>query len=256
MSVGEGPVFFDPRGRRWRRVRWTWLLLAIVVTVLAIAFVASVLINPLLPRLDLRPVTALPHAEDLRVKPPPPPAASRHELRARRAEQDLRRMLQSAPVTRGQRPTQMKIAPPPAASTPAPVSPSARDKPLSIGFFVNWDDSSYSSLKRNLAQLDWVIPEWVRLQSGPDPLIRDIDPPALDLIRREKPTTAILPLVQNYQNEQWNSELIAAAIADAPARTRLVNALLTLVEQSKFNGVCIDFEEVPETSQSNLLLFM
>jgi hypothetical protein len=51
--VVESPVFHDPRGRRWRRVRRIWLALSVVVTGLAIIFIASVLASPVLPSLSL-----------------------------------------------------------------------------------------------------------------------------------------------------------------------------------------------------------
>ena len=47
------PVFYDPHGCRWRRVRRAYLALAIVVTLLTGIFIASVLSHPSLPRLTL-----------------------------------------------------------------------------------------------------------------------------------------------------------------------------------------------------------
>src|SRR5205085_1846764 len=129
-------------------------------------------------------------------------------------------------------------------------------RPLAVGFYVNWDDSSYASLKRNLNELDWLVPEWIRLQDGDDPLVRDFAPKALDLVRRERPSMPILPLVQNYQNEQWNPQLLARAVATEQSRQRLINALLQTVDENKFRGVTIDLEEVPASSQSNLYRFM
>ena len=50
---------------------------------------------------------------------------------------------------------------------PAPLRGS-KDRSLSIGFYVNWDDNSYPALKRALPHLDWVIPSWLSLEgSGP-----------------------------------------------------------------------------------------
>lgn len=135
-----------------------------------------------------------------------------------------------------------------------PVVPAGR--PLAVGFYVNWDDSSYASLKRNINDLDWLVPEWIRLQDGDDPLVRDFAPQALNLVRGERPTMPILPLVQNYQNEQWNPQLLARAVATEQSRQKLVGALLQTVEENKFGGVTIDLEEVPTASQPNLYAFM
>src|SRR5262249_16644190 len=129
-------------------------------------------------------------------------------------------------------------------------------KPLAIGFYVNWDDSSYQSLKRNLAKLDWVVPEWLRLQEGTDPLVRNIDPRALDLLRRERPQTPIIPLVQNVKEGVWDSQVLTRVLGDPAGRRRVIDALSQFVAQNVFNGVCIDFEEVPAAAHSGLLHFM
>jgi len=100
------------------------------------------------------------------------------------------------------------------------------------------------------------VPEWIRLQDGDDPLVRDFAPQALDLVRRVRPTMPILPLVQNYQNEEWNPQLLARAIATEQSRQKLIGALLQTVEENRFGGVTIDLEEVPTASQPNLYAFM
>ena len=48
---------------------------------------------------------------------------------------------------------------------PAPLRGS-KDRSLSIGFYVNWDDNSYPALKRALPHLDWVVPSWLSLEGS------------------------------------------------------------------------------------------
>jgi spore germination protein YaaH len=124
---------------------------------------------------------------------------------------------------------------------------------------VNWDESSYASLKRNLDHLDWVITEWAHLQDSPNqtnPLATQIDAPALNLIRLTRPQIQVLPMVQNLVDEKWNSELLARAVADEPSRQTLVNNLLSFVTDNKFAGICVDFEEPTAATRPNLLTFM
>ncbi len=231
----ERPIFFDPTGRRWRHVRRARFLLAAVVTLLTAGLVLSIFVNPILPRLQLRSSSFLPHSPDLKPKLPRL-VVTRRQQKAQRAEQELKRALKTKPATTT------------TAATPATA--------LRIGFFVNSDDSSYSSLKHNLGQLDWVVPNWLYLQDGADPLSRDVDTNVLDLVRRERPDLRIVPLVQNYKDGQWDGELVARNIGDQPARDRLVAALKQFVSDNKFGGVSIDFEEVPTRSQPDLLQFM
>ncbi|MEP6636116.1 MAG: polysaccharide deacetylase family protein, partial [Acidobacteriota bacterium] len=240
---------------RWRRTRRIGLSSAVAVTAVAAIFVASVLVNPLLPRLSLRPVAGLPHAADIQPKPLVT-ARNPGEQKAKRAAAALQRELEKTkqvlPATKA---AQTVPLPPPHIPLPVPSS----TKPLAIGFYVNWDESSYASLKRNLDHLDWVIAEWAHLQDGPDPmnpLATQIDVPALNLIRSTRPQVRILPMVQNLIDEKWDPQLLAKSVADEPARRRLIDKLLSFVSENNFAGVCVDFEEPTASSRANLLTFM
>jgi len=50
------------------------------------------------------------------------------------------------------------------------------DAPLTIGFYVNWDDASMSSLRQNLASLDVLIPEWLHLAGADGSIALDTSP--------------------------------------------------------------------------------
>jgi cellulose synthase/poly-beta-1,6-N-acetylglucosamine synthase-like glycosyltransferase/peptidoglycan/xylan/chitin deacetylase (PgdA/CDA1 family)/spore germination protein YaaH len=256
LSGSESPVFHDPHGRRWRRVRRIWLALSIIVTALAIIFIASVLANPVLPSFNLRPIQSLPHTTELKPKPPALPA-NPTERKAKKAQAELQRALATTKyVVPGKRRSHLPIVPAP-PTVPAPIVPTTR--PLSVGFYINWDESSYESLKRNLDHLDWVVAEWSHLQNvadGANPLVTDIDIPALNWIRITRPEVRILPMVQNLLDEQWDGDLLARSIADEAHRQLLINALTMFVKENNFAGVCVDFEELPVSAQANLLTFI
>ena len=253
----DSPVFHDPEGRRWRRVRRTWLFLAIFVTGLAVLFIASVLANPVLPTFNLRQLNGLPRTADLKPKAPDIPA-NPSEQTAKKAQADLQHALaKTKHIVPGRRRSHLAIVPPPVI-LPTPVIPDSR--PLSVGFYINWDESSYESLKRNLDHLDWVIPEWIHLQDpgngNAGPIVTDVHIPALNWIRETRPQVRILPLVQNIVDEKFDGGLLARAISDDPHRQQLINALTTFVQDNKFSGISIDFEEPPASAQANLLTFM
>ncbi|HEV2836676.1 MAG TPA: glycosyltransferase [Pyrinomonadaceae bacterium] len=259
MDTVSSPVFHDPGGRRWRRVRRVWLALSIVVTALAIVFIASVLANPVLPSFNLKSIAGLPKTaglKDLKPKRPDLPT-NPSEQKARKAQADLQRALAKTQyVLPGKRRSHIPVVPPP-PSVPAPVVPTTR--PLSVGFFVNWDESSYESLKRNLDHMDWVVAEWSHLQDVPDdanPLATDVFIPALNWIRLTRPQVRILPMVQNMIDEKWQGDLLARSIADESHRQRLISSLTSFVQDNKFAGICVDFEEPPVDAQPNLLTFM
>ena len=255
MSSADSPVFYDPAGRRWRRVRRTWMALAVIVTSLAAIFVASVLVNPALPSFNVRPVASLPHTADIKPRSLSVPA-NPSQQKAKKAQAELQRALATTKrIVPGKRASETALVPPPAI--PPPAIPTSR--PLSIGFYINWDESSLASLERNLDHLDWVVAEWSHLRSedtSENPLVTDVDVFALNFIRQTRPQVRVIAMVQNLIDEKWNSGLLAKNIADEPSRQRLIGALTTFVEGNKFGGICVDFEEPPASSQANLLIFM
>lgn len=251
----QSPVFFDDRGHRRRALNYGGLLLAAVVTILAGLFVVSVLINPFLPEVHLKPSPFLPQPSD--IAPPLPETAplTKKEASLKKASEKVKRTRSMLDEVKRQNEARRQML---LAQKPAPTpAPNPNGKPLAVGFYVNWDDSSLTSLKQNLDQLDWVVPEWIRLSGNPDdPLVLDIDEQALNYVQQQKPDTPILPLVQNYKNEQWNSDILVKSVQSEAARQKLISSLLDVIAKYKFGGLTIDIEEVPEGSQQNLYLFM
>ena len=126
--------------------------------------------------------------------------------------------------------------------------------PTVTAFYVNWDSNSYASLRRNLSQIDRMAPAWATLRDGVDPVAFDVDPRALDLVRRHAPGVEILPLVQNYHDGAWDAELLDRVLTgDGPAR--LIDSLTRWMTSNAFNGVVIDFEEVSPETHPKLLAF-
>lgn len=248
------PVFFDTKGRRRSLTNYAALLLAVTVTVLAAFFIASVLVNPFLPQLRLKPLAVLPQKPDVAVPVPELPPLSRQDLLLRQASARAKKeKLRRSEIQRESSVRREMLL----ADKPEAAIPSVLGRPMAVGFYVNWDDSSYTSLKRNISQLDWVVPEWVRLSGDDsDPLVLDIDQQALNLIREQKPETPVLPLVQNYKNEQWNSDILARSISTETSRRKLIASLLDVVAKYNFGGLTIDIEEVPESAQTDLYVFI
>lgn len=184
------------------------------------------------------------------------------EAKANKAQAELQKALSQTRVVPGKRPELLTMATPP-SNAPLPAPASVGGKQLSIGFYIDWDESSYSSLARNLNKLDWVMPQWLHLVSagpGQSPIADELNDPqalkALNLIRQQRPQLPIVPIVQNLSDEKWEKEMLARAVGDENSRQALVNALSHFVEQNKFAGIGIDFEETLPETQPNLLRFM
>lgn len=216
MNQTQHPVFFEPLGKRWKRAKILLLTAGTLALLIFAAFLSSIFLTPLLPDFSIRAKTIIPQGENSALEPPNPDV--------------------QAPI----RNVRYNSA-----------------NPKTVAFYVNYDDTSYASLKRNIGKIDWLAPEWIRLSDdAANPLTLDFDRKVFDLVGKEKPQMPILPLVQNYKNEQWNSDILARAVATKESRQNLIDALCKTVADNHFSGLTIDLEEVPKASQANLFEFM
>ncbi|MBS1809311.1 MAG: glycosyltransferase [Acidobacteria bacterium] len=239
----SSPVFHDPEQRRWRRFKRTAQIIGAILSIIFGVLIVSVLVNPALPTLGLNSSKALPQAHHV-APPPPTKPPTRRGRRFQNAKQHLNEYLkQNQPIV-----------------LPA-ASPRPNNKAELIGFYVNWDDTSFTSLKHNLTRIDKLIPEWLHLTSA-DGTIGIDDPPklkqSLDYIRQHRPDLAIAPLVNNFRSDglEWEREKLATMLANPAARAKAIKNLLDYVQQNKFAGISIDFENVPPASQKDLRQFM
>jgi cellulose synthase/poly-beta-1,6-N-acetylglucosamine synthase-like glycosyltransferase/peptidoglycan/xylan/chitin deacetylase (PgdA/CDA1 family)/spore germination protein YaaH len=241
---GDSPVFYDPRHRRWRRFKTAVQIASAALTIVLAALVLAVLVNPVLPALGLAPARALPQPSNVLRGPaagPPLPDTARgfRSVRSR-----LTGYLDAA-----------RRRPPPRRS----AAPAAA--PRLIAFYVNWDDTSYSSLKENLSRIDELVPEWLHLADGSGAIA--VDDPAktsrvLAFLRSQRPDLRVAPLVNNFDSAgmRWESEKLAAMLADPVRRSRAIEGLLGFVRRERLSGISVDFEEVPAKSHRQLVSFV
>jgi peptidoglycan-N-acetylglucosamine deacetylase len=237
------PIFFDPTGRRASHVSRLALAAGVVSTLFVVACAISLFVGPSMSGLHLgvtrHALTGIKAAAPELLKPAAKLAA---EVRARQ------KLLHPSRTHAGKG-NAARTPPPPSLDKPV-------GRPLAIGFYVNWDDSSYASLKRGLPTLDWVIPTWMSL-SGPDMALHTaIDAKALDLVRTQKPSTPILPLLQNAAGGNWDGPGLTRMLADPAMRQARIAQIVAFIAANHFQGITIDFEEVPESAQKNLKAFL
>ncbi len=133
--------------------------------------------------------------------------------------------------------------------------------PRVLGYYVNWDDNSLSSLKDNIQNIDELVPEWLHLGDPSNLLLVDdqgVQDTTIKYIEQARPTLPIVPLIDNYNNDtqRFDTNRLSAALATPDSRTALVNALLNYVRQNKFSGISIDFENLTDHQQASMTAFM
>ena len=236
------PVFYDPHQRRWWWFTRLWRAIALAASLALIAVVVTILVNPALPGLGLPPVAPLPQHRLLPPRPERPPKLGERKLeaskRALRLERDRQRL-----------------------SKPGPVPPPVPHPTDLYAFFVNWDDTSFTSLKQNIGRIDVLVPEWLHLADETGRLIEN-NPPrrqvVLDFVKQRRPDLRIVPLINNFNPDtlDWQSARLGAMLASPGARAATINGITAFVEQHNFRGVNVDFEAVPKGRQPMLVQFM
>jgi len=123
-------------------------------------------------------------------------------------------------------------------------------------YLVNWDDNSFSSLKRNARALDYLIVEWLHLEGAGGDLAKDAPAKQAlvsDWLKTNAPELKVLASVNNYDEarSRWDSEAVEAMLISAAARTNFAAALDRFVTEGRYAGVVLDLEEIPARAQSD-----
>ncbi|MBN9554033.1 MAG: glycosyltransferase, partial [Alphaproteobacteria bacterium] len=245
--TSKKPVFFDATGRRAARLSaFAWAAL-LVTTVVAIGFIASLVIAKPVATVDFPSRTYAAPPRDLAKKAVAPGLlrqAERLATEARNRRLEARRLRR----LRASQPSRV---------LPAILSPQ-KGRSLAIGFYTNWDISgaSFDSLKRSLSRLDWVVPSWLAL-NGPNLDFKvNIDKRSINYMRAHKPGVAIIPTLQNITQGQWNGPGLQKLLADPARREKLAGDIVKVLAANKLQGVVIDFENVPKPAHSDLETFL
>ncbi|PZR32742.1 glycosyltransferase [Caulobacter segnis] len=210
MTPEDRHIFHDPTGKRERRAK---LILGIVISLVAAlvaGFVATLAFAPRLPDAPLRD----PHV-----------LTALHQETPRKTK----------PVTSWKRVPRPKAAPNGAAA-----------RPLSVGFYVDWDQDSRESLRRNIDKLDVVSPQWVAIKGAGGDIVVNDDPEGAARIANAPNHPAVLPLVHNSANAEFNGPLGDALLSDPQARAKLIANLKDLAAQRGFGGYVFDFEALSD----------
>src|SRR5690348_10294234 len=208
-------VFHDPTGRRARLVRLTGGLVVAAVALVVAAFFATLAFAPRLPEVTLKDPQVLSalHQE------------TAHKLKGK-----------------GQ---WNRIPHPKKAGAGGPA------RPLSVGFYVSWDESSRESLANHVNELDVVSPQWVALNGNDGQLTITSDPQARAIIASAKRPPSILPGVFNFvtATRKWNGPQGDAVLLNPAAKKTLIGNLVAQAAKRGFAGYVVDLEELSEAGQ-------
>src|SRR5262249_38414088 len=237
------PVFFDPDQKRWPRLRRGVFLTGLILSILFGSLIVRSLINPLLPTLNRLKMSFLPN--DARA-----PTGPRFETDAQRR---LRETKQRLEVERNKRQQ---------AKHPKPRHEQFVDQ-MEVGFYVSWDETSMSSLTENIKNLDMLVCEFLHLENASGDLsLESVKNPeglgekaVIEFVRSTRPDLKIFALVNNFDGKTWESEKLAAMLANREARARCIGRLADYVRDFDLAGISLDFENILDSSQASLVQF-
>jgi cellulose synthase/poly-beta-1,6-N-acetylglucosamine synthase-like glycosyltransferase/peptidoglycan/xylan/chitin deacetylase (PgdA/CDA1 family)/spore germination protein YaaH len=201
-------IFHDPTGRRGRQMRQARGAVISVVALMVAAFFATLAFAPRVPDLELKDPHVL---QGLHVE-------TAHRLKGREAW--------------------TRIPHPRNAATGGPA------RPLSVGFYVSWDESSRESLSEHVERLDVVSPQWVAISGSGGQVDITSDPQARAIIASAKKPPSLLPGVYNARNGLFNGAQADALILNPAARKVLVENLVREAQARGYAGYVFDLENL------------
>ena len=255
------PVFFDETRRRWYWVVRVAAILASILLVAVVIFVVSLWALPLLPH------RLLPRAKEARDTGNADPVANAHQMRARSYAQkrDKRKLAKEIEREHKREEAAARANDLALRQIYGPPAPGETRRPIVAGFYVNWEETSRASLRRNIDQLTHVLPEWLHLtadgvgfsdaRTQEDKL--DIEP----FIRMHH--LPIVPVLNNYvpnypgaEQGHWSTQAVHNLITDPVVRSAFISDLRSYLLARGWQGINIDFEEVDPDDRDALTEFM
>lgn len=257
-SSGQRPVFYDESRKRWA---WTIRLTALALFLASIGLIClviSILALPLLPH------NVLPRTKQLVESGKTEPVMNDHQ-RARKQfaqKRDKAEMVRLMAQERETLKKKLRDRPAQALYGPPALPPGA---PIVAGFYVNWEETSRASLRRNIDEITHLFPEWLHLSHEGTAFSdlrneedkADIEP----FVRRHK--VPILPILNNFIPKQagteeadWNPAAVHKLVSDRKNRTRFIAGLKKYLLDHKWAGINVDLEKVDMVDRDPLVAFM
>lgn len=238
-------IFYDPQRKRWKRLRRVLDVLAVISTLVLVAFFFSVLREQTLPELLLPQQKR--NYKPLKERPP----LLKTQKGFRPARRHSNRRPSDIPLNTGEG--------------------------LRAAYYVQDDAASYASFKEHVHQIDLLFPAWIQV-SVPDGILKSTtfegweyslidntgvhDPDEEDKVKKvittAKEDTEVFPLVSNYSSKKQTFDPeIGTLLRDPDKRAQIRVQLLRVLGLSKiYRGISLDFEDVKDEDLDYYLQFI
>ena len=152
------------------------------------------------------------------------------------------------------------IAPTPGATAGTAAAATHRPPTRVLGFYADWDPASYKTLAAHYRDITVLSPGWLMFAAD-GTLVHDdssAETRVNAFIADKHPAFALEPLVANWDpaTDDWDADALAAVLADPARREALATNITAEAQANGWQGINVDFEELPETSRADLTAFM
>jgi len=118
----------------------------------------------------------------------------------------------------------------------------------------SWDPAAVAIMQSHAGYLQETNPGWYTVAAdGSVTANYKADDPTM---RAALTGTQLVPTIKNYINGKFDGPLVAAIVNDPAARERHAETLTQLVVSKGFDGIDVDYENVPATARQNFSLFI
>jgi cellulose synthase/poly-beta-1,6-N-acetylglucosamine synthase-like glycosyltransferase/peptidoglycan/xylan/chitin deacetylase (PgdA/CDA1 family)/spore germination protein YaaH len=240
-------IFFDPQRKRWRRLRRILDATAVIFTLVLAGFIFNSLRGQPLPEL-LLPIP-------------------KHNYKALNDRTPLLK------GTKGALPARRKTT-----RRPSEI-PLNTGEGLRAAYYVPYDETSYSSFKEHVHQIDMLFPEWLHVDAPQGNLMSmssdntNREYPVIDgntvhdpddlnkvkhVIQVTREETEIFPHLNNFNphNQVWDGA-VGTMLEDANKRASLHRQIVRfLVAMPAYHGLSLDFESLDDSAYPSYLAFI
>lgn len=134
------------------------------------------------------------------------------------------------------------------------ASPTPARSLMGVGYYVGLDPNSWTTVRTQAHRLSWIITTNYTLADTTGRLAGAYDPRVVQLARGRG--SKVHFRLANLVNDRWNREVVHAVLTRPAARARTVLGILNVLEAYGYDGVSIDFENIPPSDRGALTAFM
>ncbi|MEH7419373.1 polysaccharide deacetylase family protein [Neobacillus drentensis] len=220
-------VFLDPAKRRWSIIKRMCTGFILLMVLVSFIFIESLNTDPLFPNLQLNTSEAT-----TKIEP----------INSSFTDEQLAKQLQKMnPASLNHKND--------GTETKTQIS----RKHEVYGFYVNWDENSKTSFKKNIGSITTLVPEWLQLNK--DLTFKSSNDSSI-IAEAKAHQIKILPVVNNFINNKWDAETLHRLFNTPGAEDLFINNLLDYVQTNDFAGINIDFENINQKDKAGLSSFV